>query len=237
MKRYTIVLGALAALALPAHGADLWNQESAFHTSGGAGFVDEEFSDFPTYSTYNVDDVIVGAGGWTVNQIQTEVIATNTTAVTGITQARLNLFTNNGTSLPAAGNDPTTGSVVTVAVTADTNFTNVFYVTASGLNLNLGAGEYWVGLSPLASFSSQGETYIGYTNPPQNPAGANYFSAAENPGGSFALAQGTGWGNYNGTNGYGAMDIQGTPAPEPASMAALGVGVLALIRRRRSRKA
>ena len=54
----------------------------------------------------------------------------------------------------------------------------------------------------------------------------------------FWINNGTSWGQANfGTTPSGNMRMSLTATPEPASMAVLGIGALALIRRRRSNKA
>jgi hypothetical protein len=242
MKKILITMAA-AALAAASFGTDLWNQEAPFHTTGGGGVIDQNFaSPYGAYATFNVDDVLVTGGTWNVTSIQTEIIMSLPADFANITQATLNVFSG-GSSLPSAGSNPSLGTTVNVSVTADPNFTNAFYVTASGLNLTWTPGEYWVGLTAIVNYATTGETYIGYTNPAVNNAGANYTSALENPGGGFG--KGTGWLQYSafGTttspipNSYGAMDIQGTATPEPASMAVLGLGIVGIIaRRRRSSK-
>src|SRR5579863_6945717 len=140
MTKKIIGIGAMALAAMPAFATDLWDQQATFHSSGGSGFVNQNFTDFPTYSTYDVSDVIVGAGGWNVTSVSVEVIASSTTGILTMTQGLLNVFSNSG-SLPGAGNNPASGTAVAITVTPDSNFSNVFYITASGLNLNLSAGE------------------------------------------------------------------------------------------------
>jgi hypothetical protein len=247
MTKRIIAVGALALIAMPSFAADLWNQEAAFHTNGGSGNVDQDFTDLAGYPTYIVGDVIVGGGGWDVSSIQTEFIAgTPSDPITSITQATLNVFANSGSGTPTVGNDPSTGTTVNVTVTADTNFTNVFYLTATGLNLNWAAGEYWVGLTPNAAYGTYGQTYTGdivVGALGANAAGANYTSVIRDPGGAFGDPAGTNWASFNTwdssttANGYEAMDIQGVvAAPEPVSMAFLGLGVVGLIARRRNNR-
>lgn len=228
---------AFVAVAGSVHALDLWNQESNIGTNFG-GVVDQEFVDFPTFATYSVDDVVVGAPGWHVSSIQTMVIAADTVHIADITQARLNVFAG-GAASPSAGSDPSTGTLVNVTVTPNTNFTNVFYITATGLNLNWAAGEYWVGLSALATYgdgvTSNNEVFI--ADNLTNSAGALHTSFARNPANGWQ--GGSGWQDYatfsagNASNGYGAMDIQGTLAPEPVSLLVMGMGGLALLRRRK----
>lgn len=233
MKKTILILSLMALGATSLFATDLWNQTVPNYGYVNS-FVNQNFTDFPAYSAYMVSDV-VASQNWNVNQVSIDFFTNGSTETLGSTwSCTLNVFSNTG-SLPSAGNDPTTGTTVTGTIT-NLNGSGYGTLTVSGLNLNLAAGEYWIGLTPTASFGNDGEFYLGESN--TNTAGANYTDAFINPGGGFGL--GSSWANGNTLTGdglsyYGGIDVQGTvqSVPEPASIAALGLGLVGLIFRRR----
>jgi hypothetical protein len=241
MTKKFYALGALALATTPAFATDLWNQQVGLPASpGGFGAaIDSVLADLPADSCYQESDVIVGNGGWNVTSISM-VVQDNSAGALTVTQADLNVYANPG-STPLPQNDPTTGTLTTVLMTPVLGYTNVYMMTASGLNLNWAPGEYWVGLTGLGNYAgAAGELFAGYSG--TNSAGANFGSAVDNPGGGFLTPGWTTTGSITGdpyavTNAYDAIDIQGVvAAPEPASMALLGLGIVGLINRRRNRK-
>jgi hypothetical protein len=199
----------------------LWDQSAI--EFGVTATVDQEFGDFPTYSSYMVNDVVAGAGGWVISDVTTYYTNAGGTWG-GVTQGRLSIFDKVG-SAPAAGDDPSAELIVPVSVV---NGPNGWEVTASGLAEVVSEGEHWIGLTPIADFGVFGqEFHLG------SPI-IGGDSAWRNPGGSFGF--GTGWTTIGtvsaGWDGFAdpAILIQGVP--EPATLALLGLGALALIRRR-----
>lgn len=94
------------------------------------------------------------------------------------------------------------------------------YNLASTTNALMTAGTYYVTIDSING--STGKWNL-------SNAGGSGAMVASNDGGST-------WTNFTDTNG--AITVQGTlPVPEPLSMAALGMGCIALIRRRRNSRA
>jgi hypothetical protein len=215
---------ALTAVAVPASAVTLWEQ--AVNTAG-AGYVNQEFSDFPTFSTYSVVDVNTGPG-WIINSISIYVSLTDPAGwLQNVTQANLSIFDKVG-ALPTSGNNPPTGPLVNITTSLFQGTT--YIVTASGLNLAVGPGDKWIGLTPVAPFGTSGQAF--WTEALTVVGNGNAF---RNPGGGFNF--GTDWVNSTAFGATaptdGAITITGEVVPEPATMLALGLGAAAMIRRRR----
>jgi uncharacterized protein (TIGR03382 family) len=193
---------------------------------GAADFVDQEFSDFPTYSTYLVGDVTFAAGT-TINSIT--IYTTSGFGNWGaITQARVNIFAKTG-SLPGAGDNPAAGTLV-AASWSDIGG-GVGALVASGLNIPV-SGANWVGLTAVGAFGAVGQEFHlnGVTS-------SGDVDAYRNPGGSFGLPAGTNWGPMTDNNpDYRdiSMTIEGEIIPAPGAIALLGLAGLASRRRRRA---
>ena len=119
--------------------------------AGGGTAVNQEFGDFPGYSTYLVADFNVpGALGYNL----TSVIAPMTVnaAWAGVTTARLHLFSVDG-ALPDNVTDDPTASVI-VPVTYDVN-TGI--LSTVGLDMFVAPGDYWIGLTGIGDFGAVGQ--------------------------------------------------------------------------------
>ncbi len=226
---YRLVLVALICSIIPLQAGVLWYQ--APNTSATA-YVDQEFPDYSTYSTYQVHDVTVGAGGWNIQSITGYfTVGYSPTPWPATANVVINIFPVAG-SLPGSGDDPTAGAVYPASLSVVGAST---LVTASGLSINLAAGNYWIGITPIILFDTYGQEFH-----QQADAVMGYYSAMRNPGGGFGI--GTAWGTYalwgvGADPADGAIRIERTSAaiPEPAtwSLLALGLGALAFLRRRR----
>lgn len=174
------------------------------------------------------DDFVVGAGGFNVTGISVFAYTTGATAPS-LNQVNWAIGANPTTSL--------TSSTVTTQWYNDTNPLGVYRTNVgdfssnnrrlmlgrvTGLNINLAAGTHFLSFNVLgANFS-----------PPLPTSLATHGMNAQQSlaGGAFAPV----------VNGAGGADmafiIHGTAVPEPATMAALGLGIVAVIRRRKSSK-
>ena len=199
----------------------LWDQSGVDPAVNA--LVDQEFGNYPTYASYMVQDVVADTD-WQIQSVTTYFTMGTGFWSTAINQGRLSVFPKTG-SLPDAGDDPSASSIVDISM----NFgANGWEVVADGLAIDLGAGEYWVGLTPIADFGVYGQEFH------QAAPIIGEDTAWRNPGGGFGM--GTSWttasildATWTGT-WDAAILVQGIP--EPASLALLGLGALALIRRR-----
>ncbi len=120
-----------------------------YHNPVGVGTArDQEYPDFPTYSTYMVADVNIPDPGFTL----TSVVAPMTMngAWAGVTTARLHLFPKVGSLPDNITDDPGASMVVTVSYDPQTGV-----LSTVGLNLDVAAGDYWIGLTAQADFGQR----------------------------------------------------------------------------------
>ena len=111
--------------------------------------------------TFSVNDITVGENGWVIQSITSYV-----NALGGyddlVNSGYLNIFPKTG-PMPVDGVDvPTIDVVVDLTVTFISG--NDFAVTADNLNLELGAGEYWIGVTPdISNGADYGVHLASYT--------------------------------------------------------------------------
>ncbi len=183
-----------------------------------------------------IDDFNVSASTLQLNQVQVAIglfggvtpLHSNITAYrveiyTSVAAAAANLVGNAGSQTVASGG-------VTTDLTGYTlNAAQPRARVTIPINIVLGgAGTYWIGVIPVFNFGGGagfGQSGVIDSSFAGSPGGLNNFQV--NPAGGFAIPGGA---NRLNNSGY-----QINAVPEPASMAALGLGALALIRRRRSK--
>ncbi|MCC6968951.1 MAG: hypothetical protein IT434_01905 [Phycisphaerales bacterium] len=199
----------------------LWDQSI---TSGNAT-VDQNFPDFPDYSSGMVDDFSTGAQAWNITKVTTYFTRGVGNWSDDVTQAQLSLFSKAG-SIP--GEPDVVGNLglvdVSLASSLDGQAWAVAADTSSIAALQNISGEFWIGLTPVAAFGSFGQEFHLLSALPTVGGG----SAIRNAGGAFGF--GTGW------TDAGSLDLQpgadmlftleGEVVPSPGSAAVL-VGWLA----------
>ena len=146
--------------------------------------VDQEFPDLPEFSSYQVSDVILSSDS-TINSVCIWVTGDSGSAwITGVSSARLNIFTNNPL---LATDDPSVGDIVAVTVTEDAGSLKI---EATGLSIAASAGLNWIGLTPIGDFGVVGQEFHLGSNP---LIGSESF--LRNPGGGFGFSFGMDWGS------------------------------------------
>ncbi len=183
------------------------------------------------------DNFTVGASGWHITSAFENVLfAGGEPSDLSIYnwEIRSGMSAGNGGTLVASGTylNPT---VVATGRTALGGALTEYTVTASGLDINLSSGTYWLGGDfggqPLPAAS----VYIGLTH------GANGVgSPIGDAGTAFANGGNHPW-NWQPTSdlvgpGGFSMGVDGTPVPEPSTLVALLGCVGLLVRRRRASK-
>ncbi len=120
-------------------------------------------------TSYCVNDVTVDGTGWVITDISTYYNGTG--FFESVSQGYLNIAPKTG-ALPV--DDPTTDVMVPLTLTIVAP--NTYKVTASGLNIELAPGEYWIGITPIAGSLYDGlhlssATLIGDATPSFDPYG------------------------------------------------------------------
>lgn len=203
----------------------LWDQ-SGYSTSSGA-VVDQQFPDLPDFSTYMVSDVSVTGGQWSVSAVT--VYLTKSRDWSSVNQGVLNVFPKTGPLPSDLTDNPGSGDVVSVSVTS-TLAADAWAVRADGLALLLPPGEYWIGLTPIADFS----TFLQEFHWPAAALGDP--TVLRNPGGGFGI--GNNWQQasvFLGGYGDAAILVEGDVVPEPGTLLLIGSGLTGLALRRRRR--
>jgi hypothetical protein len=145
LKNLLVATCAILLLA-PLAGAEvLWDQSD--FDEFGPGFFNSVSGGPPFGLTVHaVNDVTVGGPGWVVDSITTYYSALDPSWGLAITEGRLHVFPKTG-PLPTQNDDPTASPTVAMS---GTDAGGHLRVTASGLNLALMPGEYWIGITPVA---------------------------------------------------------------------------------------
>lgn len=165
-----------------------WDQ-SGFDINAVAT-IDQEFSDFPSFSSYQASDATTSGG--TADSI-TNFYTEGFGFWGAVNQARLSTSAVTG-ALPT--HDPAAGAVVAASYASVGG--GASRVSASGLSVGL-TGNDWIVLTPLTTFGTQGQEFrlVASSGIIGNP------TAIRNPGGGFGF--GTAWADL-GVLGFGSAD-------------------------------
>ena len=138
----------LVSLASAASAATLWDQSAISFSPNAPAIQNGKFTGFGGGNFFSVNDVTVPAGGWTVTTITEyfsdwEGVDMQAKAPNGV----LILMPKTG-AMPVGA--PSTSTTVPLTWT-DTvqSGQGVYVMVASGLNLVLAPGDYWITVSPI----------------------------------------------------------------------------------------
>jgi hypothetical protein len=252
MKR-TLVMAAFAAAASLSFGQIYDNGPFVTHPGGGFGGADASrlqnsslgmtilgFGVGAATNVFLTDNFVVPTGQvWNITQLTVWGYQTNAASTNLMTDLRIQIIAN----------DPNTGSVVfgdtTTNRLASSAFSGVYRDTETSVGngaraiqrvtgnvgTSLGPGTYWVSWGLVGSFNPAGAVFappVTITGLRGKPGGDGRQSTTGGAVGSYSAA-------LIDANTPQDMPflLHGTVVPEPASMAALGLGALALLRRRR----
>lgn len=213
-RRVVASLLAVGCLGGAAQAAVLWDQSSL--DWAGNAFLNAIAGSPPFgVTSYAVADVTVPAGGWNVDSV-TMYWSCLDFNWPSTTTGRLYLQPKTG-SLPSVLPG---GSLIpmTIEILNDPSVSQSYYaVTASGLNRNLAAGDYWIGITPSVPSGFFGPE-LSLPSAPTIGAPSAYLDAS-NP-------------VWTGLTNDAAILVQSVPAP--ASVGVFGLAGLLAARRRRA---
>lgn len=214
--RKALCIMMVAAAGSVASADVLWDQ-SALNWAAD-GFYNSISGAPPFGSTaYAMNDITVPAGGWTVDSVSVYFSRILSSWDTEITEGRLYVQSKTSsipTVLPGGGLIPMSA----VGLFDDSVQQSYYEVTASGLNLNLAPGDYWIGITPVA---------------PGGPFGPELGLSAASSVGDVTTVWYAGFGGgFIQHSADAAMKVQGVPAP--AGVAVAGLAGLFAARRRRA---
>jgi hypothetical protein len=142
-----IIIMALVLMAGAANAQDILWDQTAGYEGWTQGFFNVIGGSGPWgMSAYTCNDVVVPAGGWTIDSIKTYYDSLDPNWGGIVTQAWL--FIEPKTSTPPAGDPTVDATIVPVTVTLMPN--NFYEVEAGAMGIVLPEGEYWIGLTPIA---------------------------------------------------------------------------------------
>jgi len=148
MKRLSIALAAVFVLAMVtgASAQVLWDQSD--FDAFGPGFFNSESGSPPFGSTNHTVNHVTVPGNWNITKITTYYSAVDPAFAGGIFQGYLHVWPKTG---PMPTEDPAASPVVLMTGTVLPG-PNGEYIEVSTVDLDmmLVAGEYWIGITPIA---------------------------------------------------------------------------------------
>jgi hypothetical protein len=148
LTKHSLTALALAIMLAGSSVAEVLHDQSAIEPGWTQGFLNTIAGNTRTgYIVYGVSDVNVGGTGWIIDSITIYVQSLDSQPTT----AYLNIFLKTSSPLPAADQVPNQDLAVPVTTTYIPGTDQIYAITASGLDILLYPGDYWIGLTPLES--------------------------------------------------------------------------------------
>ena len=148
MKRLSLALAAVLVIAMAsaASAQILWDQSDI--DGFGPGFFNSESGGPPMGSTMHTVTDVTAPGAWNITRVTVYFSALDPNFAAGIFEGYLHVWPKFG---PTPVEDPTASTLVPLA----TNIVpgpngDIIEVSTVGLDLNITAGDYWVGITPVA---------------------------------------------------------------------------------------
>lgn len=148
MKRLSLVLAAVLVLAMAsaASAQILWDQSDI--DAFGPGFFNSESGEPPFGSTQHTVSDVTAPGAWNVTKITIYFSAVDPNFAAGIFQGYLHIWPKTG---PMPIEDPTASPLIDLTTnTVPGANGEIIEVSTVGLDVNLTAGDYWIGITPIA---------------------------------------------------------------------------------------
>ena len=148
MKRLSLAFAVVAVFAMVsgASAQVLWDQSDI--NAFGPGFFNSESGSPPFGSTTHTVTDVTAPGAWNITRITVYFSAVDPAFADGIFQGYLHVWPKVG---PTPVEDPTADVLVPLAANlVDGPNGQIIEVSTVGLDMNITAGDYWVGITPIA---------------------------------------------------------------------------------------
>lgn len=162
MKRLSLALAAVLvfAMATSASAQVLWDQSE--FDAFGPGFFNSESGSPPFGSTQHTVSDVNAPGAWHMTRITIYFSALDPAFADGIFQGYLHVWPKVG---PMPGEDPTASPLINLATNVVPGPNGeIIEVSTVGLDMNIAAGDYWIGITPIAPAPFGPEIHQGATS-------------------------------------------------------------------------